>query len=158
MPTKRVGQSKSNKPSPGKSEIAPPVPWPTIVASPYKPIPQITAVLPSQILTLNLLSSSFAQQFLGFCQSHISTLLTTTPIKPKKGDAVRFNDRFQTSDSSFADSLWTKSGLKEAIEGYEEEGKQSQEIWGGTPTGLNPNIRIYRYLKGQFFDKHCMRK
>lgn len=22
--------------------------------------------------------------------------------------------------------------------------------------GLNPNIRIYRYSKGQFFDQHCM--
>jgi len=26
--------------------------------------------------------------------------------------------------------------------------------WGGEVVGLSPNIRIYRYSKGQFFDKH----
>ncbi|KAF6520935.1 hypothetical protein HZS61_015193 [Fusarium oxysporum f. sp. conglutinans] len=25
---------------------------------------------------------------------------------------------------------------------------------GGEPVGLNPNIRVYRYSKGQFFDCH----
>jgi len=124
--------------------------WPAIHA-PYKPVPEITTILPSQILTLNLFSSSVTQQFLDFCQSHIVPVLTTTPIKPKKGDAVRFNDRFQVLDPSFADTLWKNSGLKEAVDGYEEEGKKSQEIWGGEPVGLNPNIRVYRYLKGQFF-------
>ena len=27
-------------------------------------------------------------------------------------------------------------------------------IWGGEVIGLNPNIRVYRYRPGQFFDKH----
>lgn len=26
---------------------------------------------------------------------------------------------------------------------------------GGDVVGLNPSIRIYRYSKGQFFDRHC---
>lgn len=26
---------------------------------------------------------------------------------------------------------------------------------GGEPIGLSPNIRVYRYTKGQFFDCHC---
>jgi len=26
---------------------------------------------------------------------------------------------------------------------------------GGEVVGLNPNIRIYRYSPGQFFDAHC---
>lgn len=26
---------------------------------------------------------------------------------------------------------------------------------GGEVVGLNPNIRIYRYTKGQYFDAHC---
>lgn len=45
---------------------------------------------------------------------------------------------------------------------YEEEESKEEEttrdvkdIWGGEPIGLNGNIRIYRYSKGQFFDKHC---
>lgn len=36
------------------------------------------------------------------------------------------------------------------------EGERSmKEIWGGEPLGLNANIRIYRYSKGQFFAQHC---
>jgi len=155
MPTKRGREQPKNKSTlSSKGDTVASVSWPTIVTSPYKPVPEITTILPSQILTLNLLSSSFSQQFLSFCQSHITPLLVTTPTKPKKGDAVRFNDRFQTLDQSFADSLWTKTGLKEAIEAYQEDGKTSQDIWGGTPVGLYSNIRVYRYLKGQFFDKH----
>lgn len=26
---------------------------------------------------------------------------------------------------------------------------------GGKVIGLNPNIRVYRYTKGQYFDCHC---
>lgn len=26
---------------------------------------------------------------------------------------------------------------------------------GGEPVGLSPNIRVYRYSKGQYFDCHC---
>ena len=32
----------------------------------------------------------------------------------------------------------------------------AKKLFGGEPLGLNPNIRIYRYSKGQFFAKHCM--
>ena len=28
-------------------------------------------------------------------------------------------------------------------------------VWGGEVIGLNSNIRVYRYGKGQFFDQHC---
>ncbi|KAF4152392.1 hypothetical protein CNMCM6936_002059 [Aspergillus lentulus] len=34
------------------------------------------------------------------------------------------------------------------------EGAGEREIWGGEPLGLNANIRIYRYSKGQFFAQH----
>lgn len=49
--------------------------------------------------------------------------MTTTPGKPKKGDALRFNDRFQVQDEGFANRLWLETGLRElvmgGIEGYE---------------------------------------
>jgi len=85
---------------------------------------------------------------------------------------VRVNDRFQVEDSTFARDLWEKTGLAElvcGIEGDEEgcqeageqpkgqavEGKVGMKVrWGGEVVGLSPNIRIYRYSKGQFFDKH----
>ena len=92
---------------------------------------------------------------------------------------MRVNDRFQVQDEHLAGELWTKTGLAEVVNGLaeelqnEEEGdevevneamrqeeraariKEMNEIWGGEVVGLNPNIRIYRYGKGQFFDKHC---
>jgi hypothetical protein len=104
----------------------------------------------------------------------------TTPGKPKKGDAVRVNDRFQVDDEAFARRLWEDTGLKDLIlgdaEGVEDgEGmteRERGELWyapifyfsvdaladlvrGGEVIGLNPSIRIYRYSKGQFFDCHC---
>ena len=43
----------------------------------------------------------------------------TTPGKPKKGDALRFNDRFQVHDEAFANRLWLETGLKELVCGSE---------------------------------------
>lgn len=33
--------------------------------------------------------------------------------------------------------------------------RNARVLFGGEPLGLNPNIRVYRYSKGQFFAKHC---
>lgn len=41
--------------------------------------------------------------------------LTTTPGKPKRGMALRVNDRFQIDDAYFANRLWTETGLREAV-------------------------------------------
>ncbi len=41
--------------------------------------------------------------------------MTTTPGKPKKGDALRFNDRFQVIDDQFANRLWEETGLRELV-------------------------------------------
>lgn len=62
----------------------------------------------------------------------------TTPGKPKKGDAVRVNDRFQVNDEEFARRLWEETGLKDLIlgvaEGAGEEGEgmsesERDELW-----------------------------
>lgn len=61
--------------------------------------------------------------------------LTTTPGKPKKGDALRFNDRFQVNDERFANRLWEETGLRELVLGEnEEEGEgmsenERRELW-----------------------------
>ncbi|PSR85723.1 alpha subunit of prolyl 4-hydroxylase, partial [Coniella lustricola] len=89
----------------------------------------------------------------SLCRDYVSFLrtlsLTTTPGKPKRGDAVRVNDRFQVEDQAFAQRLWVDTGLKETL--LADEWK---EKWGGEVVGLSPNIRIYRYSPGQFFDAH----
>lgn len=57
----------------------------------------------------------------SLCRDYVSFLSTlpliTTPGKPKRGMAVRVNDRFQIDDQKFADRLWYETGLKEAVMG-----------------------------------------
>jgi len=99
----------------------------------------------------------------ALCKRYVSYLsnlpLVTTPGVPKKGNAVRVNDRFQIDDPAFAEALWSSTGLKELILDAAQLPDASSEgvkqFWGGEVLGLNPNIRIYRYRKGQFFDQHC---
>ncbi|KAI0455751.1 hypothetical protein F5B21DRAFT_180795 [Xylaria acuta] len=75
--------------------------------------------------------------------------LTTTPGRPKRGEATRVNDRFQTNDARFSQRLWLETGLKDAV--LEPSVKH---LWGGEVVGLNPNVRVYRYSENQFFDCH----
>ncbi|OHF03494.1 hypothetical protein CORC01_01213 [Colletotrichum orchidophilum] len=90
----------------------------------------------------------------SLCSSYVTFLrglpLVTTPGRPKRGEAVRVNDRFQVQDAAFAQRLWTETGLRESLAQEDIQG-----LWGGEVVGLNPNIRIYRYSKGQYFDAHC---
>lgn len=39
--------------------------------------------------------------------------------------------------------------------GVEDGDGDGETLWGGEVIGLNSNIRVYRYGKGQFFDQHC---
>jgi hypothetical protein len=104
-------------------------------------------VLPGQIVLIrNLFTSALCKNYVSF----LSTLpLTTTPGKAKRGEAVRVNDRFQVDDTTFANRLWEGSGLKYLVEKNEDE-----TTFDGKVLGLNPNIRVYRYRPGQFFDRH----
>ncbi|RJE17749.1 hypothetical protein PHISCL_09913, partial [Aspergillus sclerotialis] len=131
----------------------------------------LTCLLPDQIYLINnFLTSTLCKTYVSFLSS---LPLATTPGKPKKGDAVRVNDRFQIEDRRFAEMLWGSTALRELVMNLEEDeegdgveegegaprrGKGQKrtmkEIWGGEPLGLNPNIRIYRYSRGQFFARH----
>ncbi|KAK3719236.1 hypothetical protein LTR37_004455 [Vermiconidia calcicola] len=131
--------------------------------SPVLPAEDLTlgSLLDDQVLTIpRLWTASLCKAYVSFC----STLpLSTTPGKPKRGDAVRVNDRFQVDDPSFAERLWSSTALKQMVENPAVDGKvltaeEKQELWGGEVLGLNGNIRIYRYSKGQFFDQHCKRR
>ncbi|KAL4873393.1 hypothetical protein BDV12DRAFT_77651 [Aspergillus spectabilis] len=118
-------------------------------------------LLPDQIyLIRNFLPASLCKTYVSFLSS---LPLVTTPGKPKKGDAVRVNDRFQIQDAAFAENLWRGTALRDLVtnpdSGTEEVGGENversiKEIWGGEPLGLNANIRVYRYSPGQFFAQH----
>lgn len=145
---KKSGLKKGNLPlSKTASEPGSLPKWP--VLKPVLPASNLAfeETLKDQILVVsNLFTSSLCKTYVSFLNS---LTLITTPSRPKRDQAVRFNDRFQIEDPAFADSLWQGTALKDLVAGYEDT-----SIWGGKVLGLNSNIRIYRYRPGQFFDKH----
>ncbi|KAL7796484.1 hypothetical protein V8C37DRAFT_371853 [Trichoderma ceciliae] len=141
---------KSSKPSSTPQTAPPAAPsWP--VFKPPLPVVQLFPELHPTNPNIILVSSFFPR---SLCRDYVAFLKTlplqTTPSRPKKGEAVRVNDRFQLHDAEFARRLWETTGLKEVL----LENDTVNELWGGQPMGLNPNIRIYRYSKGQYFDCH----
>lgn len=148
MAPKKKGKTEAAQPT-GPPQAARATPnWPTF--TPLVPESDLTLqhVLPGQIVTIpNFWTSALCKTYVAFLSS---LPLTTTPGKPKKGDAVRVNDRYQIDDPGFAERLWSSTALKTLVAAADRK-----DLWGGEVIGLNPNIRIYRYSKGQFFDQHC---
>ncbi|KAM3557237.1 hypothetical protein MY1884_004623 [Beauveria asiatica] len=143
-----MARSKPSKPQPAPPSSSLP-PWPK-----FKPPLPVVDLLPvphpltDKVVTLD---AFFPRSLCRDYVAHLSALpLQTTPGTPRRGDAVRVNDRLQTHDASFAAALWDETGLREAL--LQDDDVAS--LWGGEPIGLSPNIRIYRYTKGQFFDCH----
>lgn len=170
MPSKPAKKSKQPPPGPRSASSAspaqqqqPPPNWPAL--KPRIPASDLllTPILQDQIyLIRNLLSAALCRSLVSFLSSQIP--LATTPANPRRGEAVRVNDRFQIDDARFAGRLWRETGLAEVVgrgvfddedEEDDEGGDGRQDIWGGEVLGLNPNIRIYRYTPGQFFAQHC---
>lgn len=151
-------KSKSKTlPSSRKQDAPPPLQWPAL--KPLVPTSDlgIETLLGDQIVVIrNFFTSSLCKSYVSFLSS---LPLITTPGQPKKGDAVRVNDRFQVDDFKFAEQLWRATGLIDMVTtvnaGDDSNHKDPKKIWGGEVCGLNPRIRVYRYTKGQFFAQHC---
>ncbi|KAL4539192.1 hypothetical protein Ndes2526B_g02548 [Nannochloris sp. 'desiccata'] len=62
------------------------------------------------------------------------------------GEAFRDNDRITIQSPELADHLWTQTGLRQVL--------TDVNISGERAVGLNSNLRIYRYSKGQRFGRH----
>jgi hypothetical protein len=128
----------STKPASKPAISAPPTApnWP-----PFRPLIapsdlSLETLLPSQIVLIrNFWTGKLCKDYVSF----LKTLpLVTTPGKPKKGDAVRVNDRFQINDEGFAKRLWEETELKGLIlgdgESVDEEGEgmsesQRKQLW-----------------------------
>lgn len=141
MPPKSKKKESSSNPSKSRNEPAkdaPPVTlpnWP-----PFKPlIPEsdlnFQEVLQDQIVTIpNFWTATLCKNYVSFLSS---LPLATTPGKPKKGDAVRVNDRFQVTDAAFAERLWSETGLKNLVLGLNENNSlvnskdDISKVWGG---------------------------
>lgn len=160
MPLKTKASKHKSSQQPDKAAPGQPVlpNWPPLAPLASPDDLSLTTLLSDQILTVsNFWTSSLCKNYVAF----LKTLpLTTTPGKPKRGDAVRVNDRYQIQDAAFAERLWRETGLREmvlkpVVDGEEMSEEAAKQLWGGEVLGLNANIRIYRYSKGQFFDQHC---
>ncbi|CAL4937328.1 unnamed protein product [Urochloa decumbens] len=66
-------------------------------------------------------------------------------LGPLKGEAYRDNDRISVTDPLLAQAIW-ESGINRIFTDINVSGKVA--------TGLNPNIRFYRYTEGQRFGRH----
>lgn len=108
----------SNATAAAQAPAAPPS-WPV-----FRPPLPLTDLQPEPLLDSRvLLVRKFWPRSL--CRDYVSFLralpLTTTPGQPKRGDAVRVNDRFQVQDQGFANRLWLETGLKQVLLGEEWE-------------------------------------
>lgn len=88
-------------------------PFPQRVHYNHAPFPSLTPLIPAQVLV--------AERFwdAALCRTYLSFLrtldLTTTPGRPKKGEALRVNDRFQVADEAFAWRLWKEGGVQKLV-------------------------------------------
>ena len=108
--------------------------WPAL--KPLLPVSDLSlsTIVDSQIIVIrSFWTSTLCKNYVSFLKS---LPLTTTPGKPNKGDALRFNDRFQVSDEVFANRLWTETGLRELVCGDVEENEEQglsledrRELW-----------------------------
>src|SRR5271155_4251717 len=140
------GKVKAAHTSPTDEKVVKKQDWPPLTPLVPSSSLYVDTLLDNQILLIhNFFTSTLCKNYIGY----LSTLpLTTTPAIPKRGEATRVNDRFQVDDHLFAQRLWTETGLRELVADH------PAALWGGHVLGLNANIRLYRYSKGQFFDQH----
>lgn len=108
-------------------QSVPPPNWPL-----FKPLlpPSdlyLETLVGSQIVVVrNFWTSTLCKDYVSFLRS---LPLVTTPGKPKKGDAVRVNDRFQITDPAFANRLWLETGLQELVNGRTDgEGDETMSL------------------------------
>ena len=159
MPVKVKSKAIPPKKSKVGTDAAPTPNWPALQPLVRVSDLSLETLLPDQIVVIrNFWTSLLCKNYVSF----LSTLpLVTTPGQPKKGEALRVNDRYEVNDPAFAEHLWSSTALRELVTASNEDDQEDmsvderKKLWGGEVCGLNPRIRIYRYGKGQFFDQHC---
>jgi hypothetical protein len=128
---KQSSRKKTKQPLAGEPRQSQLPDWP--VLRPLIPRESLSChvVIPGQIITIpNFWTSSLSKSYV----SYLSGLpLVTTPGRPKKGEAVRVNDRLQVNDPSFADRLWNQTALRELLTGPEMADSEDErdQLWGG---------------------------
>lgn len=113
--TLSAAKRPSNTPSaPAATKPPPPPAWPQF--KPPLPVADLAPQLHPATPKIALVPSFFPRSLCRDYVAHLRTLpLQTTPSRPKRGDAVRVNDRLQVDDAAFAGRLWEQTGLREAL-------------------------------------------
>ncbi|WIA33534.1 hypothetical protein OEZ86_006658 [Tetradesmus obliquus] len=126
----------------GKQQQASRSPLQTVKLTPKKLKP--TVINDHMLLVPGVLSPQEAQQFIdaaeGLGFEHQGSRGAAY------GEAYRDNHRIAMQDPALAQQLWSATGLQHTMAGVTVDGM--------APIGLNPNIRFYRYCRGQKFGKH----
>jgi hypothetical protein len=154
---KKIGSGKRVQ----NTSTTAPINWPKSLIQ-LTPSPKciLTTVVPNQIYTIpEFIPSNVCNNLITWFET---LPLETTEQPPKKDYAARVNDRGSVQDSAIAEVLWKQlrlvlSGenkminyrLETELEENEFEHSEFQYC-----IGLNENIRIYRYRKGQYFGAH----
>lgn len=118
----------------------------------YKPQP--TSIVSGQIITIdNFFSKELCDELIKSFETQLH--LETTPVIKSKGYALRINDRAAVHDFESSQILWNylRELLLQQVEYDDEDMDEINSIFQNA-CGLNPNLRIYRYLKGHHFNKH----
>ena len=117
--------SKTSKAPVGTPQPPPPRPsWP--VFKPPLPVVDLTPQLHPSTPSIALIPSFFPRSLCRDYVAYLKTLpLQTTPGRPKRGEAVRVNDRFQIDDPAFAIRLWEQTGLQEVL----SKGEDVKHLW-----------------------------
>ncbi|POS84857.1 hypothetical protein EPUL_002783, partial [Erysiphe pulchra] len=104
--------SRTFKPKTPLPSLQTPPNWPLFSKQLPTSCLSLESLLPSQIILIHKFwSENLCKNYVCF----LKTLPLVTTGKPKKGEAVRFNDRFQIDDTKFAHRLWVETGLRELI-------------------------------------------
>ncbi|KAL6659936.1 hypothetical protein ACP70R_002058 [Stipagrostis hirtigluma subsp. patula] len=115
--------------------------WPLV--KPKKDL-QINRLKGTHLLTVpDFFTSAEAKAFIDIAES--MGFSHQGSLGPLKGEAYRDNDRISVTDPLLAQTIW-ESGINRIFADINVSGKAA--------TGLNPNIRFYRYTEGQRFGRH----
>lgn len=152
MAPKKKGKNDSSAKPPASSHSAvKQTPnWPAFAPLIPESDLSLQELLPGQIVTIpNFWTATLCKNYVSFLSS---LSLTTTPGKPKRGEAVRVNDRFQIDDPVFAERLWSGTVLKNLVlgnvdyDGLGLDDAQRKQLWGGevvmTPSRLPPMLPL----------------
>lgn len=112
MPKDKKSKAAAKAKAAAAESVKPPA-WPIF----KRPLPLMDLEPESMLDSRVVLIRNFWPK--STCRDYVSFLRTlpliTTPGTPKRGDAVRVNDRFQVHDPAFASRLWLQTGLKDVL-------------------------------------------